>query len=175
MRARQRAPLQSNAGKLQERRKHACMLNLTTRSRNMRYKPFLAAIVALAGMATALAQQAAQVTDPATSQPVAMARILNTDAYTHKSQNGKFPTWDQMVTMEHNRQSVAGGAGLLAEAHKEIDFSAPQPLVGFSVRWDLASDGSRYTFLITENKQCGTTVMSNDSGVIYFATPLGCQ
>ena len=139
------------------------------------YKPFLVAAFVLTGLITAFAQEAAQVADPAKSMVVVLARTLNTDAATYKTQNGVFPTWNQIVTMELSRGPVSGATGLLAEAQKHIDFSAPQPLTGFSIRWDLALDRSRYAFLITENKQCGTSVMSNDSGVIYFATPLGCQ
>jgi hypothetical protein len=61
------------------------------------------------------------------------------------------------------------------EANSRSDFNSPEPLPGFTVRWSLGPDGARYDFLVTEKKNCGANVLSNEAGIIYFATALGCE
>lgn len=129
----------------------------------MKRKMLLASVFSIALIASS--QTGTLHRDGSKELAVAFARTLNTAALTYKVRHNSYPTWDQLVSTLKDGKPVSS----------VIDFNSPAPLSGFSVRWSLGPDGARYDFLVTEKKKCGANVLSNEAGVIYLATALGCD
>lgn len=136
----------------------------------------LAVVLAALGHAAANSQPA---TDNAPPPDRVLAvqglRALNTAEVRYAQAAGHFGTWADLrpVIAKWKAGEVKGTWG---EALQSLNTdSSDDPLPGWKIRILVADDGHRYTLALHKDQQCDVNGFSDESGIIYLGTALGCE
>jgi hypothetical protein len=126
----------------------------------------------------ALAEQS-----PAPTQPepepdrlltVSVLRALNTAEVTYASEAGRFGTLEELKPVLTRwqagpQQTAFNGAAKLLNA------DASDPLPGWELRVVASPDGKHYTLSVKNKQHCDVNAFSDETGVIYLGSALGCD
>lgn len=98
-------------------------------------------------------------------------RVLNTAEVNHKMKFGRFAAVEEFDASEVDRIRARSFAAAPA-----MDLRAGGDAVaGFELRIVVAPDGRHYGISLKEKKTCGVAAFTDDVGVIFLATALGCN
>jgi hypothetical protein len=97
---------------------------------------------------------------------VNVVRLINTAEVTYKYEHGSFATWDELYRSGAIRHSMDG----LALA------SGPEVVPGWALTMIVSHDGKTYQLSLRNlaDKQCRYSLFSDDSGLIYQGSVIGC-
>lgn len=102
-------------------------------------------------------------------------RILNTAELNYAHDAGHFGSWDDLrpIVAKWKTAEVKGtwGDALLSFNTSSTD----KPLPGWKLRVMVAADGKHYTLTLHKDQQCDVNGFSDDTGVIYLGSSLGCD
>ena len=103
---------------------------------------------------------------------VQVLRALNTAEFNYAHEAGHFGTWDDLrpiiAKWKARDPKRTWGDALQSD-------SSGDPLPGWKLRVMVAADGQHYTLSLHKDRQCDVNGFSDDTGVIYLGTSLGCE
>ena len=112
---------------------------------------------------------------PERTLAVQVLRALNTAEVNYAHDAGHFGTWDDLRPVVAKWKSAAT-KGTWGEALQSLNTdSSDDPLPGWKLRVMPAADGKHYTLSMHKDQQCDVNGFSDDTGVIYLGTSLGCE
>jgi len=108
------------------------------------------------------------------TQALNAMRLINTAQAYERHTHGKYASLGELAS--------AGGLGAAAKnrpqfssVYSTLNLHNPDELLaGFSVGIVVAADGTAYKLSMVENSECGPALFSDNNGVIYQGTALGC-
>jgi len=102
-------------------------------------------------------------------------RALNTAEVNYAHDAGHFGTWDELRPIMAKWKTHAV-KGTWSDSLQSINTdSSDDPLPGWKLRVMVDADGKHYTLTLHKDQQCDVNGFSDDTGVIYLGTSLGCQ
>jgi hypothetical protein len=111
---------------------------------------------------------------------VSLVRAINTGAIVYKSNHGGlYPSWATLVTsMEFHAARVLEQVAKYESQLANGQFSdSSEILPGWSLRMNVTADGQAYDLMLQDKSEpdCGFTLFTNETGLIWEATALGCE
>jgi len=121
-------------------------------------------------MGAAIPSQANGQADISNANLVNALRLLNTQEYTYQHDKGRFATQQEMLGFLRTK-------GILSKS--PIDLENPKP---YELTITTSPDGKHYQITLKrsadpndKNAVCTTAAFSDDSGLIYLGTVIGCE
>jgi len=121
-------------------------------------------------MGGAIPSQANGQADSSNANLVSALRLLNTQEYTYQHDKGRFATQQEMLSFLRTK-------GILSKS--PIDLENPKP---YELTITTSPDGKHYQITLKrsadpddKNAACRTAAFSDDSGLIYLGTVIGCE
>jgi hypothetical protein len=108
---------------------------------------------------------------------ISLLRAINTMEVTLRIENGRYATWNELLTSREFREDMAKciteKAMPLAGAHFA---TGPEILPGWSLRLNLTKDGAGYDLMLedTTDKTCGYAAVTDERGVIRQSKAIDC-
>ncbi|MGC2831998.1 MAG: hypothetical protein WB627_06085 [Candidatus Acidiferrum sp.] len=131
---------------------------------------FVSILLGVVLLGEANAQQASGQPEITTKNLVNALRLLNTQEYSYKGENGRFADRDQMLS--YLRQK-----GLLSRS--PIDLENPKP---YELAINISSDGTHYQITLQrpsamndKSTWCKTAAFSDEKGVIFLGQAIDCE
>lgn len=143
----------------------------------MKMKVGVTCVVVIAGMAVILAasgDRKQNASSERVSQALNTIRLINTAELTERQEHGRYSSLAQLISTGA-LSATAKNRPQFADLHSLLNMQAPGELsAGFSTDMVLAADGSAYELAFIDKSACGPALFTNQSGLIYQGTVLGC-
>jgi hypothetical protein len=122
----------------------------------------------------ASAQTGGSLPAPERSLSVNVMRMLNTAQMNYYGDAKHFATWDELrpLIAKWKAEGNKAWAASLTLVNTE---SNDDPFPGWKLRVMVSPDGKHYSLSLRNNEYCDVNTFSDEVGVIYTGTALGCE
>jgi hypothetical protein len=133
----------------------------------------MAFVVSLVVSADSNAPQQAGQEQPKKVRAVWALRAINTAEMSYRRANGRFGTFNELVTSGE----FARLKGQWAEPFAKADATTAEEdaVPGYKLRIVVAANGTSYSVRLVDAEACAASFFSDDVGLIFQGQPIGCE